>query len=96
MSFITNYRRDAKFCRDMNKAVMTAGLDALEKVDGTAESRKRLTDEMKNMLNSNAELETTNCQLEYASGKFIGVIMGGASVIGGYLVGKFIGRLITK
>lgn len=96
MSFITRYRRDAKFCRDMNVEVMTAGLDGLAKVDGTPETREHLAGEMKNLLNTNAELETVNCKLEYESGKFVGVLMGGASVLGGWLVGKIIGKLICK
>ena len=96
MSFITDYRRDAKFCRGMNVGLMTAGLDALAKVDGTAESREHLTEEMKKMLKTNAELETVNCELEYASGKFVGVLMGGAAMIGGYLIGRLVARLICK
>ena len=96
MGFITNYRRDAKQVRKETKDVMEIGLDSLVKVDGTAESRQRLADTMKYLLNNNVDLETTNCKLEYESGKFVGVIMGGAAAFGGMIVGQLILKLIKK
>jgi hypothetical protein len=93
---IFKWRKDTVAVREINTEVMNIGLDALAQVEGTPESRKHLADEMKKLVDSNAEMETLNDKTEYAVGRFHGVLLGGGAAIGGYAIGRIIAKLIKR
>ena len=79
-----------------NKLILNRGLDTLVFTGGTPEDREQLADEMKDLFDAHIKLEETCADNEYCYGRLHGILIGGMSVIGGYLFGLAIRPLFKK
>lgn len=96
MNILNKSREDAKATRFLHKAVLKAGLKCLEYTDTighTPEERSKLVENMSKLLDDNAALEEVNCDLERNIGRVEGVVIGGAAVFAGLVLGVIVNAI---